>query len=54
MISVIFNSEDILLLIYLFIVVLGFEFRAYNLEPQHQPFFVIGSHKLFAQAGFEP
>jgi hypothetical protein len=30
-----------------------------HLEPLHQPFFVmvvleIGSHKLFAQAGFEP
>jgi hypothetical protein len=38
--------------------VLGLEFRAYNLEPHHQPFFVmgffkIGSHRLFAQAGFK-
>jgi hypothetical protein len=41
-----------------FFVIVGFELRAY-LEPLHLPFFVmgffdIGSHELFAQAGFEP
>jgi hypothetical protein len=40
-------------------VVLGFELRVYNLEPLYQLFFCdeffskIGSHELFAQAGFE-
>jgi hypothetical protein len=52
--------------IYLFLVTLGFELRdshslagILSLEPFRQPFFVmdfflIGSLKLFAQAGFEP
>jgi hypothetical protein len=44
---------------FFFIVVLGLELWAYTSERLHQPFFVksffeIGSHDLFAQAGFEP
>jgi hypothetical protein len=45
----------------LFSTVLGFELRAgaLSLEPLHQPFFAlgifhIGSHELFAWAGFKP
>jgi hypothetical protein len=43
----------------LFFAVLGLEIRAYTLSHCTTPFFVmgflmIGSHKLFAQAGFGP
>jgi hypothetical protein len=43
--------------LFFFFVVLGFEFRVYTLShssPLCVVFFEIGSHKLFAQAGFEP
>jgi hypothetical protein len=41
------------------LVVLGFELRAYTLNHSTSPFFVlgifkIGSHGLFAWAGFKP
>jgi hypothetical protein len=41
----------------LFFLVLGFELRAYTLSHSTSPFFgfsEIGSHKLFAWAGFKP
>jgi hypothetical protein len=42
----------------LLLLLLGFELRAINLEPPHQPFFVLSifkieSQELFAQASFE-
>jgi hypothetical protein len=42
-----------------FLVVLGFELRAYTLSHSTSPFFLkgffeIGSRELFAKAGFEP
>jgi hypothetical protein len=44
---------------FFFFEVLGFELRAYTLSHSTRPFFVmvffkIGSHELFARAGFEP
>jgi hypothetical protein len=39
--------------LFFFFVVLGFELGLY-LEPLHQPYFVMGSGELFAQAGFKP
>jgi hypothetical protein len=43
---------------FFFVAVLGFELRAYTLSYSTSPIFVkvffkIGSHKLFARAGFE-
>jgi hypothetical protein len=57
--TLLFNFHKILLLLLLFFVVLGFELRAYTLSHSTSLIFVvgifeIGSHKLFAQAGFEP
>jgi hypothetical protein len=45
--------------LFCFLVVLGFELRAYTLIHSTSPFFVmvffkIGSCELFAQSGFEP
>jgi hypothetical protein len=53
-----FNLSE-LLFIYLFICSTGAWTQGLNLEPLHQPFFVMcfietGSWELFAQAGFEP
>jgi hypothetical protein len=57
--TLLFNFHKILLLLLLFFVVLGFELRAYTLSHSTSLIFVvgifeIGSHKLFAQDGFEP
>jgi uncharacterized membrane protein SirB2 len=54
--------------LFIYFVILGFELRAYTLSHSTSPlcfcfvcvcvcvmgFFKIGSHKLFAQAGFKP
>jgi hypothetical protein len=53
------GSCDILNLFLFFFAMLGFELRAYILSYSTCPIFVmgifeIGSHELFAWAGFEP
>jgi hypothetical protein len=56
--SIICTSRKCVIFVLLFFSVLGFELRAYTLSHSTSPFlcwiiFEIGSHKLFAWAGFK-